>query len=242
MPKFFFESENQGPTYIDMQGSTAHHIVNVLRHKIGDEVLLCDGNCTDYVTKLISYETIKNLVTARFEVVGVKNCLTEPPIFIRLFQSVIKWESFDFAVQKSVEVGVGEIVPVITNRSIYKLSDVKKKIDRLNRIAKSAAEQSERGVVPKIAEPIGINDYLNNKDSVIFFACCDEKTSLASRLDNLNLKEVDILIGPEGGFTFAERELLLSKKIIPFSLGPRVLRSETASIVTIANLLMHYQR
>ena len=242
MPKFFFAQENKRSNNIEIHGSTAHHIVNVLRYKIGDEVLLCDGNCVDYVTKLVSYETRKCSTIARFEALEVKKSMTEPPIFIRLFQSVIKWENFDFAVQKSVEVGVGEIVPIITNRSIYKLSDTKKKIERLNRIAKSAAEQSERGVLPKIAEPISLDAHLKSKDAVSLFACCEEKISITQRLDNLNPEEVEIWIGPEGGFTDSEREMLMLKEIIPFSLGPRVLRSETAGIVSIANLLMLYRR
>ena len=127
MPKFFFDKECLRGNYIDLTGEAAHHIINVLRHNLGDDILLCDGNLIDYATKLLYYETDKKYVRARFEVIESKVCHTEPPIFIRLFQAAIKWENFDFAIQKSVEVGVSEIVPVVTERSIYKIEDVKKK-------------------------------------------------------------------------------------------------------------------
>ena len=242
MPKFFFEVENFDGDHLYLYGETAHHIVNVLRYKVGDEVLLCDGKCTDYLTKLISYETRKKVFMARLEVMEIKKCLTEPPIFIRLYQSVIKWDSFDFAIQKSVEIGASEIVPVVTERSMYKISDVNKKTERLNRIAKSAAEQSMRGIAPQVLEAKNFGDSIKNKEPAAFFACCEEKKYLASWHDNKKIEKVDLWIGPEGGFTDSEKKSMQAKNIIPFSLGPRVLRSETACIASIANLLMSYQR
>ena len=242
MPKFFFDIENINGTHVDMFGETAHHIINVLRYKVGDEVFLCDGNCTDYAAKLISCETKKKYTKARFEVLETKKCTTEPPVFIRLYQSVIKWESFDFAIQKAVEVGASEIVPVVTERSIYKIEDVKKKNMRFNRIAKSAAEQSLRGIVPYVALPKNLRDTVINKETFAFFACCDEKKSLASRLEHMKAEKAEIWIGPEGGFTEAEKRSMLANNIISYGLGPRVLRSETASIVSIALLLMLHER
>ena len=238
MPKFFFDIESLGGYQIDLIGETAFHVINVLRHAPGDIVLLCDGAGTDYVTKLVKSETRKKSTIAKFEVLDVKKCITEPPIFVHLYQSVIKWENFDFAIQKAVEVGVSEITPIVTKRCIYKLSDVEKKTERLNRIAKSAAEQSERGIVPKVNKPIKFDDSLKNRESARFFACCDEKVNLITRLEGRRLKKADIWIGPEGDFTDQEKKSLISNNIIPFSLGPRTLRAETASIVTIAALVM----
>ena len=247
MPKFFFDVENLDGEHLCLHGETAHHIVNVLRYKVGDEVILCDGNCTDYFAKLISFETRKKVIKARLEVTETKKCLSEPPIFVRLYQSAIKWESFDFAIQKSVEIGASEIVPVVTERSMYKISDVNKKAERLNRIAKSAAEQSMRGIVPQVLEAKNFGDSIKNKEPVAFFACLEEKKSLASQLDNKSLdnksiEKIDLWIGPEGGFTDKEKKSMQSRNIMPFTLGPRVLRSETASIASIVNLLMYYQR
>ena len=238
MPKFFVGEDCFSGNHIELTCETAHHIINVLRHRIGDEIILCDGKCTDYVTKLVMYESRNKNAKARFEVIETKKCLTEPGIFVRLYQSVIKWENFDFAIQKSVEVGASEIVPVVTSRSIYRMSDVKKKMPRFNRIAKSAAEQSMRGIVPKVVEPKALCDTQKDKDAAAFFACCDEKVSLAGRLHNLKFEKADLWVGPEGGFTDLEKESLLAKMIIPFGLGPRVFRSETASIVSIACIQM----
>ena len=237
MPKFFFEPKNIDGSRIIISGETAHHIINVLRYKIGDEVLLCDGNCVDYTAKLIQCETSKKTANAVFEVLDEKKCLTEPPIFIRLFQSAIKWENFDFAIQKSVEVGVSEIVPVVTKRSIYKLSDISKKTQRFNRIAKSAAEQSLRGFIPNVTEPLSFDEALILKESTAFFACCDEKKTLIALKENFTKTAADLWIGPEGGFTELEKKTMRTSGIIPSSLGPRVLRSETASIVAISILL-----
>ena len=237
MPKFFFETENFDGNYISLKGETAHHIVNVLRYSAGDTVLLCDGKNTDYITKLVY--TDEKIITAKFEVLETKKSLAEPPVFIRLYQSVIKWENFDFAIQKSVEVGASEIVPTVTKRSIYKITDVKKKTERFNRIAKSAAEQSLRGIIPRVTEPMDYNDTLN-KTPAGFYACCKEKSNLTCAKKGFIMPQThaSIWIGPEGGFTDEERESFKSNDIIPFSLGPRTLRSETASIVSIVNLLM----
>ena len=232
MPKFFFDESCIDGDCINIQGETAHHIVNVLRYRVGDKVIFCNGNNIDYHTKLISFE--KKKVVARLEVLKIKKTQTESPIFVCLFQSVIKWENFDFAIQKSVEVGVGEIVPIVTERSIYKISEVEKKTERFNRIAKSAAEQSMRGVIPKIKLPISFNEALVGKESTACFACCDEKKSLASFIEASSSNRIDIWIGPEGGFTDNEKKFLIENNIIPFTLGERVLRSETASIVSIA--------
>ena len=242
MPKFFFDENCASGSRIELIGETAHHIVNVLRHRVGDSVLLCDGKCTDYATKLISAETGKKSVTARFEVLEANKCLTEPPIFIRLHQSVIKWESLDIAIQKSVEVGASEIVPLVTDRSIYKLSDVKKKAERFGRIAKSAAGQSMRGIIPTVAEPKILCDTLKSKASTAFFACCSAKVSNISAHGHGDYNEADLWVGPEGGFTDAERKMMLDENIIPIGLGPRVLRSETASLVLISCLIMHHER
>ena len=239
MPKFFFEAESFDGKFIDIQGKTVHHIVNVLRQSIGDKILLCDGNRTDYITKLVFHEIDKKSATARFEVLDIKESLTEPPIFIRLFQSVIKWENLDLAIQKSIEVGASEIVPVVTKRSIYKLADVHKKTGRYNEIAKSAAQQSHRGIIPKVNYPKILDETILCKESTGFFACCCEKKTLSKSYKS-RADKIDLWVGPEGGFTDAEKKSLLSNNILPFSLGPRVLRSETASIVSIVNLLLFY--
>lgn len=235
MPKFFFDEKIFDGKFIKMQGETAHHIINVLRHRVGDDIVLCDGRNTDYASALI--ETDRKLITAKFEVQEVKQCLTEPSVFVRLFQSVIKWENFDFAIQKSVEVGVSEIVPIMTDRCIYKIADVYKKTERFNRIAKSAAEQSYRGILPTVTTPKSLTDSLEGKEAASFFACFEEKGDLFDKVGNMQLSKADLWIGPEGGFTSQEKKSLLASGVIPFSLGPRVLRSETASIVSVFSIL-----
>ena len=240
MPKFFFDESSLDGSCIELTGETAHHIVNVLRHGLGDRILLCDGKCTDYVTKLISSETGRKFAKVKFEIMETKKCVTEPPIFVRLFQSVIKWENLDIVIQKSVEVGVSEIVPIVTERSIYKLSNVKKKTVRFGRIAKSAAEQSMRGIIPKVAEPKSFYDSLKNKEATALFACCSEGNVFVHEYNEFN--KVDLWVGPEGGFTETERKLMLDENIIPIGLGPRVLRSETASVAFISSIILHHER
>ena len=247
MPKFFFDAKKTIGTHVELTGKTAHHIANVLRYKLGDEVLLCDGNCIDYVTKFVSCETSKKLTKIRLEVKEARKCYNEPSVYIRLYQSVIKWENFDFVIQKSVEIGVSEIVPVVTKRSIHGISDVRKKVERFNRITKSAAEQSMRGIVPNVLEPVSMSDYVLQAtttacDKVSFLALCDERITLMKRLENTNLEVIDLWIGPEGGFTTEETTSLVGNGFIPYSLGPRVLRSETAGIVSAANVILLSQR
>ena len=242
MPKFFFDLHSLEGARIEIDGETAHHIVNVLRHRVGDRVLLCDGKRMDYVTELISYETGRKSTKAWFEVQETKKSPAEPRVYVRLHQSVINWENFEIAIQKSVEVGVSEIVPMITERTVHKLHDVKKKLDRFGRIAKSAAEQSMRGIVPTVQEPAYLLDTIKNKEAVGYFACCSKKEILECRHEDLMHKKIDLWVGPEGGFTDSEKKSMLAQNIVPVGLGPRVLRSETASIVLISHIVMSHER
>ena len=146
MPKFFIDRGQIKKNTIEIIGEDAKHIKTVLRSRIGEEVILCDGKGMDYYCKISNLEGI---VTA--EILKEEVCESEPKIKITLFQGLPKADKMELIVQKTVELGVDEIVVVSTDRSIVKLDKKEdRKIDRWQKIAESAAKQSGRGKIPQI--------------------------------------------------------------------------------------------
>lgn len=236
MPKFFFDPKNKDGNFIFLYSDSAHHIVNVLRTKLNVQVFLCDGNGNDYATRLCSYEFSKKKKQAKFEVLSISKS-TEPVKQVRLYMSAINWQCFEAAIQKSVEVGVLEVVPIVTKRAIYSLSAVANKLERLNRVAKSAAEQSHRGIIPKVLPPMMFEEALLEKNETCYVTCCEKECIPLSKTEIVEGK-IGIWVGPEGGFTKCEIGQLEAKQAVFFSLGKRILRSETAAAVAVCCLTM----
>ena len=209
---------------------TIDQIKKVLRLKTGDEVLFLDGSGKEYRTaiKEIGNSVIKG------EVIESLQNQNEPELKITLYQALCKKDKFEWILQKGTEVGISEFVPVITERT-EKLGLNRERADK---ILKEAAEQSERGIIPKLLETQNFEDMIKNAVwEKIILDKSGEKIS--SRLSSVvgRKSNVNLFVGPEGGWT--EQELKISKesgaKII--SLGPRVLRAETAGIIAAAILL-----
>jgi len=233
MPKYFFKPDKPLSigSEIVLEGDTAFHLVNVLRIKTGDELTLCDGSNTDYIV-VVSLFSKKTKVSA--VVKNITPCATEPSIKISLYQSLPKGDKLDLIIQKTVELGVTEIIPVVTSRSLVKPKN--NKTERYQRIAESAAGQSMRGIVPKVHEPISFNDVPVGETT--FVAYEGEKIlSFKTALLKANSNKINIWIGPEGGFAPEEIAALTEKGAIPISLGARILRTETAAIATIAQMI-----
>lgn len=242
MPKFFVEEGPGEPgAVIRVTGETAHHIVNVLRHRRGDRVMFCDGRLNDFCAALLCVEKQKNgAAAAVFEILETKKCGYEPPAFVRLCQSLIKWDCFEYAVTKAVECGASEIAPVLAARGGVSADDAAKRLERLRRLARQAAEQSMRGIIPKILPPAGIAESIADT-AAGFFGCHAESRGFAQALSRAGPAAAGggfrIWIGPEGGFTADEKELLKSGGALPVRLGNSVLRSETAAVAAISQLL-----
>ena len=240
MPRFFVDKNNISDTQIKIYGIDVNHIKNVLRMKIGEELSVCDGEGTDYGCTIAELDT--NEITLDINNSNASD--TELKQKLYLFQGLPKSDKMELIIQKAVELGVYEIIPVQTMRSIVKIDAKKedKKIARWQQISESAAKQSGRGIIPKIKSPISFKDALSYAKtlnaSIIPYEkakCIDKTKTIVASLKNN--ESVGIFIGPEGGFDEKEIELALSQGISPVTLGKRILRTETAGL-TILSILM----
>lgn len=233
MPKFFVEYIN-GENHL-IKGEDAKHIIKSLRMRVGDDIVICDTLGYDYSCKI--YDIGENLVSLK--ILSRKKCESEPSIKVTLYQGLPKGEKMDLIVQKSVELGVFRIVPVMMNRCISTPSSksLEKKITRWNKIAESAAKQSGRGIIPKVENMIKLNEALNffGKDEKVIFFYEGGGESLG-KLVKPSENKISIFIGPEGGFSLEEVEFLKSIGTAS-TLGKRILRTETAPIAALSAIM-----
>ncbi|MCM8762675.1 MAG: 16S rRNA (uracil(1498)-N(3))-methyltransferase [Candidatus Omnitrophica bacterium] len=230
MPRIFLPISDKDKEII-IKEEKAHYLINVLRLKKGDEfeVINGKGKCFLLLIKEISKKEIN------CEVKNISGCNIESPISIILAQGILKGNKMDLVIQKATELGVKEIVPIVTERSQLKET---RKLNRWQKIAEEASKQSGRSIVPLIHKSIEFIELIDNYKSrtrkgLIFY----EKDGISlkdaiKKLDNNN--NLLIIIGPEGGFTREEVNYAKEKGLIITSLGKRILRSETAAIVAIA--------
>jgi len=237
MPKYFVPQDVINDDVVTVRDDNARHLIKVLRAKTGDEIIICDGNRNDYFCEIEKIERDENIISMR--VVERRACISEPPAKITLYQSAVRADKMEFIIQKCVELGVGEIAPVKTERSGP--SDSGKKTARFRKIAESAAGQSMRGIVPLVREPVSFEEALTDSTN-------DEKLSLVAyeneRVNNISgvLKDIrprslSIWVGPEGGFAEREIECLLRRGARCVTLGSRVLRTETAGLTALIKVL-----
>jgi len=244
MNRFFVNSENvfedNGKILID-DPEDIKHISKVLRLSPGDEIEICNKAKVDFRAAISNID--KKQVEC--EIVEKQPSKAEAPIEIILFQGIPKASKMDLIIQKNVEVGVNKIVPFISHRCVVKIKDkssVIKKIERWQKIASEAAKQCKRGIIPEIGDVIEISDLKNILDDfdMVLIPYEEEKNNgIRKALTNKEeIKRVGIIIGPEGGF--AEGEVLKAKELgaLPVSLGPRILRTETAGLIT-ASIVMY---
>lgn len=240
MAKFFVNPENVQDENILITGTDVNHIKNVLRLVEGKEIFINDRQGNDYkcIIETMDNDVIKTRIAEKL----VTN--SEPPVHTVLFQSLIKGEKMEFVIQKSVEIGVTTIIPMMTERCVVKLETEKKlqsRIDRWQKIAESAAKQSKRGIVPQVMMPLTMKDTLAYAKAHLACACIpyenEHSHHLKGFLAHKKVESIGIFIGPEGGFTDAEVALAMQHDVSPVTLGKRILRSETAGLVTLANIM-----
>lgn len=246
MPKFFVKSNQINNNKIQILGDDVNHIVNVLRMKKEDELQVCNQETGEnYESRII--EIMKNSVEC--EIMEKLDYTTESNVNITLFQGIPKFEKMELIIQKNTEVGVKQIVPVMMERTIVKLDEkvASKKIERWQKIAEIAAKQSMRDIIPKIENVKKLKDIENlNYDIVLVAYENEDKNMLKTELEKLkainnkngeNTYNIAIVIGPEGGISEKEIEILKNKNSKFVSLGKRILRTETAGLVMAGNII-----
>ncbi|MBQ9748937.1 MAG: 16S rRNA (uracil(1498)-N(3))-methyltransferase [Clostridia bacterium] len=229
MPRFFLSAgEPDGGSFI-ITGEDARHISFSLRMRHGERLTVCDGEGNDYECEITNMDG----QTVTLGILEKHPTVTEPPIAIRLYQSVPKGDKFDYIVQKAVELGVSEIVPVYSARCIVKpdAKSEEKRLARLGRIAQEAAKQCGRGIIPRILPHMRYADAVRSATGERFLCYEDERAySLRVYLEEIKeAKTLGFFVGPEGGYDPAEVRLAHECGIPSVKLGPRILRSETAS-------------
>ena len=236
MGKFFFKPEEREGQHVKIIGNTAHHMLNVLRIRIGQELTLCDGQCVDYFARLESIALKPAAVV--FELLSSSPCKTEPVVPITLYQGMPKGDKMEWIIEKCIEAGISKIVPVLTARTVVKISSATQKGERYNRIAESAAAQSMRGIVPIISPPVSFLEALASIHKGLLLVAYEKEQcrTIKSALENIAPTPVSLWVGPEGGFEESEIQTLAEKGVLPISLGHRVLRTETAGLVALSQI------
>jgi len=250
MHRFYIENIEGGAAIID--GSEAHHIKDVLRQKAGDKVFLFDGTGSEYEAEIAGFRQAAAGAEVELKIISKVARNAEPSVKIFLYQSLPRLKKFDFIVEKSTELGVCGIIPVISERSNFNLPSERSsaKLGRWRKIALAAAKQCGRAFVPEVGDITKFEDAVKavskrqkcgpagEEISIIPWES-EEKTTLKDilRAPGRILSSVNLFIGPEGGFSTGEIELASSAGIIPVSLGKRILRTETAPIAVISNIL-----
>lgn len=240
MYRFFIKEEQIHDGMIEILGSDVNHIKNVLRMKRGDKVYLSNGSDLEYECSLQEWEDEK--ILAKIE--DVHGMETELPVKITLYQGLPKGDKMETIIQKAVELGVSEIVPVAMKRCVVKLDAKKagKKVSRWNTIALSAAKQAKRGIIPEVQEVKTFKEALQEiKDIEWMLVPYEEAKGMQASKDLIkeakSKKSIGIMIGPEGGFEKEEIEELKAIGAKTMSLGKRILRTETAGM-TVLSILM----
>ncbi len=239
MHRFFVSAQAINDNRVTLRGTIVHQMRDVLRMKLGDEVVLLDNTGAAYRVQLtlLEREVVRGRVADKWKLD------TEPRARITLYQGLMKGQKFEWVLQKGTELGIADFVPVLSARCILgSLDDVSEaRMERWQRIVVEAAEQAGRALIPRLAA------------AMLFARACESAPRYGLSLipwegeHALGLrealqrvppsKEINLFIGPEGGF--AEEEITTAKEfgVIPVTLGPRILRAETAGLAAAAAIL-----
>ncbi|HHT96526.1 MAG TPA: 16S rRNA (uracil(1498)-N(3))-methyltransferase [Clostridiales bacterium] len=242
MHRFYVDKSQINNNSIIIIGPDVNHIKNVLRIKTNEKITVSDGQSKEYYCIIEKMD--KTEIVLKIESFDENN--TELKSQIILFQAIPKKDKMELIIQKAVELGVSQIVPVVTNRVIVKIDDEKreiKKMERWQNISENAAKQSRRGIIP-IVKPIhSFNQAIEHlKDLDISLMPYENARGIDKTKEIIStIKDnstIGIFIGSEGGFTENEIEVAKQNNIIPISLGRRILRTETAGLAILSMLML----
>lgn len=244
MHRFFVEESQIEGTNIHIVGQDAHHIKNVLRMRPKEEILISDGDKTEYTCYI--EELLEDEVLAK--VMFAKESGLELPSKIYLFQCIPKNDKMELIIQKAVELGACEIIPVAASRCVVKL-DAKKeasKLKRWNGISESAAKQSKRMYIPEVTSVMKFQEALEYAKKIdvklIPYELAKGMEATRECISGIQPgQSVAIFIGPEGGFEESEVQMAMDAGFLPITLGKRILRTETAGFTVLSILMYHLE-
>lgn len=241
MYNFFVNSNDIYDDVARISGDDYNHIKNVLRMKIGTKILINDKEKNKtYLTKIQEVGT-KEIFCKIIDRIPSNEMIVK----VSLFQGIPKADKMEYIIQKSVELGVNEIVPTEMKNCVAKINNEENKLIRWNKISETAAKQSKRSIIPKIENKISFNTLLDRikKFDLAIVAYENEKNiSLRDVLNkHQNINNIAIIVGPEGGIDKNELNLLENAGVKTASLGKRILRTETAPIAMLSMILYEYE-
>ncbi len=237
MHRFFVDASSICEDSIKICGDDAHHMSKVLRLKEDDQVIVCDKCGTDY------YCSIKSISKDEIDLWIFKKqaSQTEAPLKITLYQGVPKGDKLDTIIQKCVELGAVRIIPVAMKRSVAVIKDKEKKLVRLQKIASEAAKQCGRAIIPQVDKVMSFREAIEDStpaDLKLLPYESESHNSLKAILQgSREAVSVSIFIGPEGGFDESEITLARENGFAIVTLGPRIMRTETAPIACISAVM-----
>ena len=243
MPRFFVPDTGFSDRTVTILGDDAHHISFALRMAVGEEITVCDmkGGVHRCILKALNGESVVA------EILESVSSSTESPVKIHLFQAYPKSDKLEFIIQKAVELGVCEITPFESERVIKrpKADKLEHLTERQNKIAKEAAKQCGRAVLPRVNTPVSFEEML--KQASLFPLClfCYEGDGTRSLKEICtargDVREIALVIGSEGGFSTAEAARAREVGLMMTGLGKRILRCETAPIYALSAISCLYE-
>lgn len=247
MQRFFVEPHqiDEEAHQIHILGSDVNHISNVLRMKQGEELWISDGGKKEYRCTIEDFSSDEVLL----HIIYVQEPDYELPSRIYLFQGLPKADKMELIIQKAVELGAYEVIPVETKRCVVKLDGKKatKKVERWKQIAESAAKQSKRMLIPNVHEVLTFKEALKYAEAMdirlIPYELAKGMQETKEILADIQPgQSVGIFIGPEGGFEEKEVETAISEGAKPITLGKRILRTETAGLAVLSVLMFQLEK
>ena len=235
MPRFFVDSVEGD--FVEINGEDARHIALSLRMKNGEHLVLCDGKGRE--ADAVIREAFPESVV--LDVIERKDSAAEPKTEVVLYQALPKFDKLEYIVQKSVELGVSKIVPVLTSRCISRPDEktMKKKLERLRKISDEAAKQSGRGKLPEVGEMLTFKNAvlkMCEAETPIFFFEHAEYP-LREIMKKREGGTISMMVGSEGGFSDEEAAFAAEHGALIASLGPRILRCETAPVAALSAIM-----
>ena len=247
MQRFFVEPHqiDEGTHQIHILGSDVNHISNVLRMKQGEELWISDGGKKEYRCTIEEFSPDEVLL----HIIYAQQPDYELQSRIYLFQGLPKADKMELVIQKAVELGAFEVIPVAMKRSVVKL-DAKKaesKVKRWNAIAESAAKQSKRSILPQVSDVVTFAQAVkmaeNCQIKLLPYECADGMEKTKRLIENITPgQDIAVFIGPEGGFDLDELELAKEAGCEIITLGKRILRTETAGMMLLSVLMYHLEQ
>lgn len=247
LQKYFVDKANWNGDDISITDEDAHHIIRVMRYQLGDKIICNqpDGKAVIAVITEISDQRV--IATVEKDLEGT----TELPVDITIVQGLPKGDKLELILQKGTELGAHAFIPFQAERSVVKWDAKKsmKKMTRFKKIVKEASEQSQRRVLPEVYEPVKLQELLKKSDEydVKIFAYeeeakVDDHHSFGTIVKQFQEGDrILICIGPEGGFSTNEADILKDNNFQPVRLGPRILRTETAPLYALSSISYHFE-